>query len=265
MRFLRWALPRLGFRWAGFRRVRRQVCRRLDRRLRELGLADTEAYRARLATDPGEWERLAALCRVTISRFFRDRELYRGLGDEVLPALAAALETAAAGGLRLWSAGCGAGEEPYSLALLARRAPALAGREVEILGTDIDPVQLERARRAVYPASSLRDLPPGWREEAFVETADGEWRLRRGERRGVTFELQDLRREAPGGRFAMVLCRNLALTYFGGAVQREVLERIRGRLVAGGALVIGSHERLPPESRGFEPWPGRRSVWRVVR
>lgn len=266
VRFLRWALPRLGFRWAGFRRVRRQVCRRIQGRLGELGLPDVGAYRELLERDADEWEQLAPLCRVTISRFFRDRELYRALGEEVLPALAALPEAAAAGELRIWSAGCGAGEEPYSLALLGHKDPNLAGVELRILGTDLDPVQIARARRAVYPESSLRDLPQGWREGAFEATAEGAWRLGGLYRRGVELALQDLRSEAPAGPFAAVLCRNLAFTYFAEPLRDEVLERMRHRLIPGGALVVGGHETLPATSPGFAPWSsGRSSVWRLRR
>ncbi len=260
VQFLRWALPRLGFRWRGFRRVRRQVCRRVQARLRELGLEDVEAYRAHLLAEPGEWEELAPLCRVTISRFFRDRGLFRALGEEVLPRLAAA---SGGGGLRLWSAGCGAGEEPYSLALLARRAPALAGVEARILGTDLDPVQLDRARRAVYPESSLQDLPRDLLEQAFAATAEGEWRLRPEYRRGVELELQDLRREAPAGPFAAILCRNLAFTYFAEPLQKDIAARLHGCLMDGGALVVGAHEHLPDGCAGFEPWTGRARIWRA--
>jgi chemotaxis protein methyltransferase CheR len=71
--FLQWALPRLGLRWQGFRKVRRQVCRRVARRIAELGLADADAYRLYLERNPQEWDALAELCRVTISRFWRDR------------------------------------------------------------------------------------------------------------------------------------------------------------------------------------------------
>ena len=86
--FLDWALPRLGFRRAGFRRVRGQVRKRLARRLDELGLADLEAYRSRLATDAAEWECLDALCRVTVSRMYRDRAVWDLVADSLLPELA---------------------------------------------------------------------------------------------------------------------------------------------------------------------------------
>ena len=88
VQFLQWALPRLSLRWAGFRKVRRQVCKRIQRRIRTIGLADTNAYRKLLETDKEEWQVLDELCRITISRFFRDREVFDCLGAHVLPQLA---------------------------------------------------------------------------------------------------------------------------------------------------------------------------------
>jgi chemotaxis methyl-accepting protein methylase len=70
--FLKWALPRLGMRWAGYRKVRRQVCNRARRRASELGLSDLNAYRRYLEAHPGEWAVLDSLTPITISRFYRD-------------------------------------------------------------------------------------------------------------------------------------------------------------------------------------------------
>ena len=82
--FLQWALPRLRLRWPGFRRVRRQVCQRLGRRLRELGLGELQAYQLYLGNHPTEWQVLDGLCRITISRFYRDRTIFVALEREVL-------------------------------------------------------------------------------------------------------------------------------------------------------------------------------------
>ena len=257
--FLRWALPRLGYRWRGFRRVRRQVCRRVQKRIAELGLPDVAAYRRRLESEPAEWERLAPLCRVTISRFFRDRELFAELERAVLPALLERFGAATRATLSVWSAGCGAGEEPYSVAILGRLSPALPGARLRIVGTDLDEVQLERARRGVYPESSLRDVPTDWREAAFSPAGGGDLRLEPPYRRGVELLRQDLRCEMPAGPFHLVLCRNLVFTYWDEASQRRAVERLRRRLVPGGALVVGGHERLPEGLVSLESW--RRSIW----
>ena len=83
--FLQWALPRLNLRWKGFRKVHGQVCKRLKRRMKALGLADIAAYRARLEINPGEWAVFDRMCHITISRFFRDSRTFEALAMRVLP------------------------------------------------------------------------------------------------------------------------------------------------------------------------------------
>jgi chemotaxis protein methyltransferase CheR len=251
--FLQWALPRLGLRWAGYRRVRRQVCRRLARRLAGLGLRDFEEYRGHLETHPGEWAALAALTPVTISRFARDRAVFDALAREVVPALGRAARATGRPRLHAWSAGCASGEEAYTLALLC---PA-----IDVLATDVHPPVLERARRAAFPGSSLRELEPVERDTAFV-TRDGEHVVRPEPAGRVTVARHDVRDPPPRGPFDLVLCRNVAFTYFAPAAQRAVLERLAAAVRPGGALVIGLHEALPDPPAPFEPWPGARAVHR---
>jgi len=245
--FLQWVLPRLGMRWQGFRRVRRQVCRRILSRAAELGLDSFDAYRGRLEADPDEWRELEPLCRVTISRFLRDREAFRRLGEELLPELAAAAVRRGAERLLCWSAGCASGEEPYSLALAWRLGPGAArfpARALAVLATDIDLTLLARARRARYQASSLRELPDAWRDRAF-EREGGLWRLLPEHRRGVLLAAHDVRTAPPAAAFDLILCRNLVFTYLAEREQRKVGERLLDHLVPGGALVVGGHESLP--------------------
>jgi chemotaxis protein methyltransferase CheR len=116
--FLQWALPRLGMRWAGFRKVRRQVCNRARRRASELGLPDLAAYRAYLERHPDEWALLDQLTPITISRFYRDRGTFEFVAQEVLPALAAQASERSSDRLEVWSAGCASAEEPYTVAIL---------------------------------------------------------------------------------------------------------------------------------------------------
>jgi len=260
--FLRWALPRLRMRWSGFRKVRRQVCKRIARRLRALGLPDVDAYRALLEADAAEWKHLDALCTIPISRFWRDRSVFDRLREEVLPALAERALASGAPAVHAWSAGCASGEEPYSLAILwrldlAARFPAL---RLDVIATDVDERLLARARAGLYGTSSLKDLPPAWIDAAFT---------RRGPRHaigdllraGIDFRRQDLREGMPEGPFHLVLCRNVAFTYFDEPLQREILARMAARIVPGGALVIGIHESLPPAAEDFAPWIPRAGIY----
>jgi chemotaxis protein methyltransferase CheR len=253
---LQWALPALGLHWPGFRRVRRQVCKRIERRAKALGVGEAAAYRRYLEAQPHEWDELKALCTVSISRFYRDRAVFDCLAARVLPALArAALERRAAR-LECWSAGCASGEEAYTLAILCHSVLKIRFR---VLGTDIDAALLARAQAGCYGASSLKELPAAWRSRAFDRRAQL-FCLRASYRRGVEFERRDLAGEPPQREFDLVLCRNLAFTYFAPEPARAALERIAARLRAGGALVIGLHEQLPPDAGRLAPWEGCRAV-----
>jgi chemotaxis protein methyltransferase CheR len=257
--FLQWALPRLGLRWAGFRTVRRQVCRRLRRRLDALGLASLDAYRAYLEARPEEWAVLEALTPITISRFYRDRAVFQQLEHAVLPTLAGAERDSVVA----WSAGCASGEEPYTLGLLWHETVAarFPGVRLEILATDVDPAMLRRAREATYERSSLRELPMPWRERGFLRRG-GRYVLRAEHRRVVTVRRHELRGPAPAGPFDLVLCRNLAFTYFGCELQHHVVGELVRVLRPGGALVIGVHEELPDSAPELQPWPDARAVYR---
>lgn len=252
--FLQWALPRLGMRWAGFRRVQGQVCKRLRRRLAALGIADLAAYRMRLNQDGEEWTVLDGLTRITVSRFYRNRGVFDHLRAGILPALSRDLLQAGENRLRCLSLGCCGGEEPYTLGIIWRFdiAPRFPGATLEIVATDSDPGSLTRAAEACYSGGSLKDLPPEWCAAVF-DLQDGVHCLRPEFRRDIVFLQQDLREEMPPGPFHLVLCRNLAFTYFDEEWQRRIVTGLAGRMPPGGVLILGSHERLPSDSAAFEP------------
>ncbi len=261
--FLQEALPRLRLRWPGFSKVRKQACKRVGRRLRELGLTDISAYADYLAAHPEEWQTLDRLCRISISRFYRDRGVFDALRDVVLPNLADAAMRRGDDTIAIWSAGCASGEEPYSLKLLwtmslVQQFPDLALR---IVATDADERLLKRAADGDYPRGCLKELPRAWIAKAFEDRGD-DHRLRPNFRSGITFVHQDIRNEVPDGPFDLILCRNLAFTYFDLAVQRSVLESLAGRLRVGGYLVIGKHESLPATTPRFSVFGQRLPIYR---
>jgi chemotaxis protein methyltransferase CheR len=255
--FLQWALPELRMRWEGFRKVRSQVCKRIARRLQDLRMQDAVAYRNHLQHHREEWTVLDGLCRVTISRFFRDRLVFSALQSAILPELAQRMAGRGDSVLRLWSAGCAAGEEPYSLSILwelgvkGRAADAIAG--IEIVATDSDQRLLDRAAAACYPYSGVKNIPTDWRRRAFLEK-DGEYFLTSSFRQHVEFICQDIRIATPPGMFDLVLCRNLVFTYFDAELQGQILRRLAKVLQPGGLLVIGIHETLP---KGYDVFTAR--------
>lgn len=261
--FLQESLPRLHLRWAGFRKVRRIVCKRIDRRLKELGFSGIDVYRAYLENHPPEGKVLDAFCRIPISRFYRDKGVFQFLEQEVLPRLSEGAIAGDEATVRCWSLGCASGEEPYTLSILWKqsfslRFPSLA---IRILATDAEPEMIVRAERGCYPASSLKELPEAWRREAFIPSGE-EFCIKPAYREWVTFLPQDVREGTPGGPFHMILCRNLLFTYFDEALQRTLLETILDRLVPAGAFVIGRAENLPEGDFGLEAWSKRAGVYR---
>jgi chemotaxis protein methyltransferase CheR len=246
--FLQEHLPRIRLRWAGFRKVRGQVCKRISRRLGELGIAGIKEYREYIEANPSEWEILYTLCRVTISRFYRDRGVFDAVRSTILASLARDVTTRGEGEVRAWSAGCASGEEAYTLRIIWEldiAAADPAAPPLIVTATDADAHLLDRAREGLYPASALKDMPQGLTQHAFDETAVG-FTVRKRFKNNIRFLAQDIRKEIPAGPFHLVLCRNFVFTYFDESLQAEMLAKIKETLVPGGFLVIGAHETLPP-------------------
>lgn len=261
--FLQWVLPQLRMRWAGFRKVRGQVCKRLQRRINMLHLDGITAYRNYLGENEGEWPILDGLCRVSISRFYRDKQVFALLEREVMPELAKLALTHGDKNLKVWSAGCGSGEEPYTVALLwhLRLQQQFPGLGLQIRASDADPTLIRRAKASLYRYATIKNLPPGWREEAFTQS--GEWyALKPEHQHDTTFVVEDVRQRMPDEHFHLILCRNLVFTYYDEGLQRERLEQIQGVLIKGGALVLGVHETLPQGFSGLAPWSKRLPIYR---
>lgn len=263
--FLQWALPELGLRWPGFRKVRRQVHKRIVRRLNELGFTQISEYREYLRTNSGEWSVLDGFTRISISRFYRDRNVFDHLRDVLLPDAVRASQVRGDGQLRIWSAGCASGEEPYTIAMIWTNCvqPDFPGLSLNLVATDADEHMLERARRASYPLSSIKDVPADWKDEFFQASGD-EYVIPQKLRCHVEFRHQDIRVQVPAESFDIVLCRNLVFTYFDEPGQRRMVERLADQLVSGGCLVIGKHEVLPTGTRGLSPHLPRLGVYRRV-
>jgi chemotaxis protein methyltransferase CheR len=247
----------MGLRWAGYRRVHRQVCKRLARRVAALGLWDMAAYRDYLEAHGKEWAAVEAACLIPISRFFRDRAVFDRLGAEVLPEIAARRTAEGCDTIRCWSLGCASGEEPYSLNILWKLGPGrhYPGTAFEILATDPAPHLLARARRGCYGAGSLKEIPADWRAAALQR--DGPlFCVAPPFREGITFTEADAAQNLPDSPFDLILCRNVVFTYFAAARQTKMLARLRQVMAPGGFLVLGRKESLPAGQVDFEATDG---------
>jgi chemotaxis protein methyltransferase CheR len=249
--------------WQGFRKVRKQACKRISRRVTELNLADIESYREYLEENPAEWQRLDSLCRITISRFYRDKGLFDYLGSRILPGLVQQIAQTGQTAIRCLCIGAASGEEAYSMSLLWDLAgiPGSSGLDFEITATEVDPLMIERARKGCYPASSIRELPEDWLAKAFDQQRD-QYCLKQQYRQQVQFVEQDIRQSIPIGPYHLILCRNLVFTYFDNDLQTAILDRIAKQLLPGGSLVIGTHESLPQNSAGLIQWDPNKTIYK---
>ena len=253
LEFLQHYLPQLRFRWAGFRKVYKQVCKRLGRRITELGLSGFSAYKGYLADHPEEWRTLDLILHVTISRFYRDRGIFNVLCSRILPSLARNISLSGGNELSCWSAGCCSGEEPYSLQILWKLCviPEIhQDLPLRIIATDIDHNVLTRAKDGHYSEGSFRDLPKELVLQAFTRSGKF-YTIKKPFTENIEFIKQDIREQLPEGSFHVIFCRNLVFTYFEEVLQREILDRILVKLYHGGILVIGIHESIPKGVTGI--------------
>ncbi len=261
--FLQRHLPRLSLHWPGFRRVHKQVCKRLGRRIKALDLSGLWAYEGHLATHPEEWRVFDSICQIHISRFYRDREVFDELRLRLLPSLAENVKANGGKEVLCWSAGCCAGEEPYTVQIIWRASVLPAAHfdlPLRIIATDTDQSLLDRALRGRYPKSSFRDLPEELAQEAFERSGEY-YVVRKRFTKDIVFVRQDIREELPGERPHLILCRNLVFTYFDETLRREIFQRMSEKLVSGGFLVIGIHEALPRIEQDLVPHGKVRGIY----
>lgn len=247
VQFLQWVLPRLNYRWAGFRKPRGQVIKRIRKRMHELGLSGGYGqYRIYLENHPAEWDALDKLFDVTISKFFRDRAVWDYLRDSLMKNLLRSNQTET---LNIWSAGCCNGEEPYSIAMAYEMIAGEVSIEkpCSILASDRNAQVLERAKQGVFSSGPLRELSDDEIHSFFKEINKkvDVYRIHDRLRRHIEFEQRDIRDSLPGKIFDIIFCRNLAFTYFSQEGQQEFLSRLKSIVRDGGYFIIGSNEELP--------------------
>lgn len=241
--------------------------RRLLRAYQAAGAADPGRYVDLLAKLPGdspEWRQFVGHFTVGETYFFRDRGCLEALEQEVLSPLIECRRREGSRRLRIWSAGCSSGEEPYSVAmLLDRLVPDRSDWSITILATDLSSRTLSAARRGVYREWSLRDTPDQLRRRYFAPRGAGTFELDADIRRMVTFAPLNLVDGAyPSlatntSAMDLILCRNVIM-YFTREAQRETVARLQGALVDGGWLVMSAAEASSDLLRPLEPvsFPG---------
>ncbi len=239
--FLKEVASSVGLQWRPFKR--RGIERRVKNRIVQIGLSHFEEYLLKIKNDPEEQNHLSKILIVTISRFFRDQEVFHAVGSSIIPIL---LEEKNKKDFKIWSIGCASGEEPYSLSILWKEKFEKIWPHIHlsILATDIDERLFKRAEKGRYKKSSLKEVPQDILKDYF-KMDNGFYILDQVVRESIRFKRHDIIHEEPFSGMDMVFCRNLAFTYFSKESQMDVLKKIAGSLRGKGYLVIGKDESLP--------------------
>jgi len=245
---------------------RQMVCGRLVKRLRALHMNSFADYCAMLdgPEAPGEIEHLVNAITTNITNFFREPHHFEHLRHEVLePRLA---ETPRRPRLRIWSAGCSSGQEPYSIAMVVADVlrPAEAWNAL-ILATDIDTNMLNRGAAGIYTAEDAGQIPETYRKRFVRRLPHDPDHAQMGEelRRLIRFKRLNLHEPWPmKGRFDAIFCRNVAI-YFDKPTQRSLFNRYADMLVPGGMLYLGHAESLIGMTDRFEP--SDKTVYRRIQ
>ena len=246
--------------WSGYRKVRKGVKKRLHRHMQQLNCRRVSDYLDVLAED-GQCRRVCRqLLTVSISRFFRDRRLWHSLEHDLLPEIV----THYPDSLRVWSAGCAAGEEPYSFKILwsqlQRKLDSLP--DLYMLATDTSTDTLSRARAGVYRAGSLKEMPAESIPAHFTTIKKGRsYRIRPALQRGIIWMQHDLLDEPPRTWFHLILLRNSLLTYYKDSLQQAAMGRILKQLSRPGWLIVGARESCPAGTSEMHRHPDAPGVY----
>ena len=253
-----------GFDFTGYKRT--TLRRRIRKRMGSVNIDTYDDYLDYLEVHPNEFDALFNTVLINVTSFFRDAEAWAYLADEVIPGL---LESAGDAPIRVWSAGCATGEEPYTLVMLFAEALGTEGcrQRVKIYATDADEEELVKARVGRYSRERVKNVPEPFLTRYFEPDAGG-YVFRNDLRRSVIFGRHDLVQDAPISRLDLLVCRN-TLMYFNREVQSRLMARFhfalkdspRGNLKGGGALFLGKAEMLTSHDALFTPLSLRHRVF----
>ena len=224
-----------------FRHYKRAtVLRRIERRLQVNGLSELQQYRDFLQTHPEETATLLQDMLISVTNFFRDKDAYDVLRDQVMPAIFDNRRPEEP--VRVWVVGCATGEEAYTVAMMLQEASSRTRDQVpfQVFATDISARAIATAREGLYPASIAADVDPNHLRQFFTKDGD-HYRIKKALRERVLFALHNVLSDPPFSRLDLVCCRNL-LIYLDREAQIDTLRTFHFALRPNSYLFLGSSE-----------------------
>ena len=220
--------------------------RRIDALISKNGINDYEAYVHLLKTDKVKFEEFVNYLTINVSEFYRNPDQWEAMDKQIIPEMIQKFGK----NLRIWSAACSTGDEPYTIAMILSEYIPLS--KIRIIATDLDEDVLAFAKEGVYPAKSLSDLPKKYLDKHFKKVDDSHYAISPEIKKCVEFKKHNLLKDRYFQHIHMIVCRNVVI-YFTDEAKDQVYENFHGALVDDGILFIGSTEQiLHAKELGFE-------------
>jgi two-component system CheB/CheR fusion protein len=247
-----------GFDFTAYKRP--SLMRRITKRMHAVGIASFDEYLDYLQVHPEEFAPLFNTILINVTSFFRDADVWDMLRENI-----AHIQQRDGTAIRVWSAGCAGGQEPYSAAMVLAELFGSEGfrERVKIYATDVDEDALREARLAIYDARQVVDVPEDLLTKYFARSGD-RYTFDRDLRRAVIFGRHDLIQDAPISRVDLLLCRN-TLMYFNAEAQARIMARFYFSVNPGGLLVLGRAEMLFSHTTMFQAIDLKRRIFKTVQ
>jgi two-component system CheB/CheR fusion protein len=239
---------------------RNTIRRRIARRLAVHQIEDLDHYIKLLQESADEVDILAREMLITVTNFFRDREAWDSLAEQVIRPLVD--EKTPESPLRIWVAGCATGEEAYTIAILFHEQMARDEKHhlLQIFATDLDEESVNTGRRGVYPKSIAADVSPLRLKRFFTEEGSS-YKIKNNVRETIVFAKHNLIKDAPFSKLDLVCCRNV-LIYMDNSLQRKLIPMFHYTLNAGGILFLGESESIGTFADLFAPLDVKHKIFR---
>ncbi len=233
------------------------IVRRINRRIKVNRLNDIKEYLNFLSDSDKEKDILKKELLIGVTGFFRDKEAFASIKENVLPNIDFTRDT-----VRVWSVGCSSGEEAYSIAILLKEYANDIGSntDVKIFATDVDGQAIDKAARGIYPASIVSDVDPELVAKYFKKQ-EGGFKVTDSIRKMVVFAKHNILKDPPFSKLDLLVCRNLFI-YFKSEVQQKILASFYYSLAPNGFMFLGSSESIGSLSDGFETLD---SKWKIFK
>ena len=236
------------------------IGRRIERRMVQHNIEDTEVYARYLKDNPAEVHALFRELLINVTSFFRDPLAFAELKSDILPALM--LDKPESYVLRVWVAGCATGEEAYSIAMVLRELMDSSHREfkVQLYSTDLDDDAIVTARAGLYPPNIAQDVSPERLRRFFIKEDNG-YRVKKEIREMVVFAVQSVIKDPPFTRLDLLACRNLMI-YLEPELQNRLIPAFHYALKPGGVLFLSPSESVGSHTELFDPISRK---WKLYR